>query len=58
MMRDIMIAALITEQPTITKVSLRSKGDFSVQDIAKKYFKGGGHLNASEVNHLNHWKKL
>ncbi|MFN7120088.1 MAG: DHH family phosphoesterase, partial [Saprospiraceae bacterium] len=37
----------ITEQPTIVKLSLRSKGDFSVQEIAKKYFKGGGHKNAA-----------
>ncbi len=47
MMKDIVLAAFIHEQPTITKISLRSKGDFSVQEIAKKYFKGGGHRNAS-----------
>ena len=29
------------------KVSFRSKNDFSVQQIAKKYFNGGGHFNAS-----------
>lgn len=46
-MKDIIMAAFIHEQPTITKISLRSKGDFSVQEIAKKYFKGGGHRNAS-----------
>lgn len=47
MMKDVVLAAFIHEQPTITKISLRSKGDFSVQEIAKKYFKGGGHKNAS-----------
>ena len=47
MIKEIRMAAFITEQPTIIKLSLRSKGDFSVQQIAKKYFKGGGHLNAS-----------
>ncbi|MCB0663287.1 MAG: bifunctional oligoribonuclease/PAP phosphatase NrnA [Saprospiraceae bacterium] len=47
MMRNIKIAAFITEQPTIVKISLRSKGDFSVQEIASKYFNGGGHKNAS-----------
>jgi len=47
MMKDIKLAAFITEQPTIVKLSLRSKGDFSVQEIAKKHFKGGGHKNAS-----------
>jgi phosphoesterase RecJ-like protein len=41
------MAAFITEQPTIVKLSLRSKGDFSVQEIAQKHFKGGGHRNAS-----------
>lgn len=46
-MRDITLAAFITEQPNIVKLSLRSKGDFSVQDIARKHFKGGGHRNAS-----------
>lgn len=29
------------------KMSFRSKGDFSVNDFARKYFNGGGHLNAS-----------
>lgn len=46
-MRHIKVAAFIHEQPKITKISLRSKGDFSVQEIATKYFKGGGHKNAS-----------
>jgi len=45
--KGIKMAAFITEQPTVVKISLRSKGDFSVQDIASKYFKGGGHKNAS-----------
>ncbi len=45
--KEINVAAFITEQPNIVKLSLRSKGDFSVQEIARKYFKGGGHKNAS-----------
>ena len=45
--KNIRFAALITEQPKIVKLSLRSKGDFSVQEVAQKYFKGGGHKNAS-----------
>lgn len=40
-------AALITEREGFVKLSLRSKGDFSVQEIASKYFSGGGHRNAS-----------
>lgn len=47
MLDGIKVAAFITEQPTIVKLSLRSKGDFSVQEIASKHFKGGGHKNAS-----------
>lgn len=46
-MKGIKIAAFITEQPKIVKVSLRSKGDISVQQMATKYFKGGGHKNAA-----------
>lgn len=46
-LKNVQIAAFIHEQPKITKISLRSKGDFSVQEIASKYFKGGGHKNAS-----------
>ncbi len=46
-MPNIKMAAFITQQPKIIKLSLRSKGDFSVQEIASKYFKGGGHKNAS-----------
>jgi phosphoesterase RecJ-like protein len=46
-LRNVKMAAFIHEQPKITKISLRSKGDFSVQDIARQHFKGGGHKNAS-----------
>jgi len=45
--KGIKLAAFITRQPKITKLSLRSKGDFSVQEMAGKYFNGGGHKNAS-----------
>lgn len=46
-LKNVKLAAFIHEQPTITKLSLRSKGEFSVQEIAKLHFKGGGHKNAS-----------
>lgn len=46
-LKSVKMAAFITEQPTIVKISLRSKGDFSVQEIARKHFRGGGHKNAS-----------
>ncbi len=47
MMRKVRLGAFITQQPNIIKLSLRSKGDLSVQQIARDHFKGGGHKNAS-----------
>ena len=35
------------EQEQIVKISLRSKGDFSVNQVARTYFDGGGHKNAA-----------
>jgi len=43
----ISIAVLFTEQDDHIKLSLRSKGDLPVNELASKYFKGGGHLNAA-----------
>lgn len=40
-------AALFTERDGVVRISLRSKGNFSVNDIANKYFNGGGHVNAA-----------
>jgi bifunctional oligoribonuclease and PAP phosphatase NrnA len=45
--RDVQLAAFIHNQPTVVKLSLRSKGDLDVQEICKKHFNGGGHKNAS-----------
>jgi phosphoesterase RecJ-like protein len=45
--RQIKCAILITERKDRIKLSFRSKGNFSVQEICSKYFNGGGHLNAS-----------
>jgi len=47
MLKNVKVAVFIHEQPTIVKISMRSKGDFSVQEICRKYFRGGGHKNAS-----------
>lgn len=47
MLDGIKVAAFIREQPTIVKLSLRSKGDISVQEMARNHFNGGGHKNAS-----------
>jgi bifunctional oligoribonuclease and PAP phosphatase NrnA len=43
----IRLAAFFMERDGVIKVSLRSKGDFSVKELSEKYFKGGGHRNAS-----------
>ena len=34
----------------MVRVSFRSKGSFSVNELARKYFDGGGHLNAAGAN--------
>ncbi len=47
MIRDVRLAAFIHNQPTVVKLSLRSKGDFDVQDLLAKHFGGGGHRNAA-----------
>lgn len=44
---DVFIAALITEREGKVRLSLRSKGDFSVNDMSRQYFNGGGHRNAA-----------
>ena len=43
----IKFAVFIAEKDGMVKLSLRSKGNFKVNGIANKYFKGGGHMNAS-----------
>lgn len=35
------------KQEQIIKMSFRSKGDFDVNSFARKYFNGGGHINAA-----------
>ncbi|OUV76542.1 MAG: DHH family phosphoesterase [Flavobacteriales bacterium TMED123] len=47
MIEGIVCAAFIAEKEGMVKLSLRSKGDFKVNEIAKKYFNGGGHTNAA-----------
>lgn len=36
-----------SKQEEIIKISLRSKGDFSVNEMSRKHFSGGGHDNAA-----------
>jgi phosphoesterase RecJ-like protein len=46
----ISVAALFMERKGYIKLSLRSKGNVSVETIARKYYDGGGHHNASGGN--------
>jgi phosphoesterase RecJ-like protein len=50
--KDINLAALFMERDDHVKVSFRSKGNFSVDRLAREYFGGGGHSNASGANCL------
>jgi phosphoesterase RecJ-like protein len=45
--KNIGISVLITEKDGLVKLSFRSKGEKPVNQIAKEYFEGGGHLNAA-----------
>jgi bifunctional oligoribonuclease and PAP phosphatase NrnA len=44
------MAALFMERDENIKVSMRSKGNASVNDICRKYYEGGGHHNAAGGN--------
>ena len=47
--KGIIFAAIFIENKAdkIIKISLRSKGDFDVNQFARKHFEGGGHINAA-----------
>lgn len=49
-MRKIKLAVLVTERQGLIRFSFRSKGDFSVHELAYKHFNGGGHTNAAGGN--------
>lgn len=46
-MKGVAFAALFVQRPDFVKVSLRSRGDFPVNEFAAKHFNGGGHTNAA-----------
>ncbi len=48
-LNNIIFAAIFIEdkQNKIIKISLRSKGHFSVNEFARSHFEGGGHTNAA-----------
>lgn len=48
-LQNIVLAAIFIEdkQEGIIKISLRSKGNFSVNEFSRAHFEGGGHTNAA-----------
>jgi phosphoesterase RecJ-like protein len=46
-MENINLAILLTERDKNIRISFRSKGKFSVNDLARTHFNGGGHKNAA-----------
>lgn len=45
--KGIRLSVMIHERKDSVKLSLRSLGDFSVNEMARRHFEGGGHRNAS-----------
>ncbi|MBK7027945.1 MAG: bifunctional oligoribonuclease/PAP phosphatase NrnA [Bacteroidales bacterium] len=50
--QNVCLAALFTEREDRIRISLRSKGDFSVNEFARKHFQGGGHKNAAGADSM------
>ena len=46
-MDKIRMSVLVTERQDQVRLSFRSKGEFSVHELAQEHFKGGGHTNAA-----------
>ena len=45
--KGINVSCIMKENGGIIRMSFRSKGDIDVNIFARKYFSGGGHLNAA-----------
>jgi phosphoesterase RecJ-like protein len=45
--KGIKLSVMISDRKENIKLSFRSLGNFSVNDLARKYFEGGGHRNAA-----------
>ena len=45
--KKICMSVLVTERQGVIRFSFRSKGTFSVHELAQKHFNGGGHTNAA-----------
>jgi len=46
-LKDIVLGAVFIDRVEAIKISFRSIGDFSVNELSKTYFNGGGHKNAA-----------
>ncbi|MFN5383061.1 MAG: DHH family phosphoesterase [Bacteroidota bacterium] len=46
-LKDIVFSVLIIDRTERVKMSFRSKGNFPANELATKYFEGGGHRNAA-----------
>ncbi len=44
---NVKMSVLLTERQGCIRLSFRSKGNFSVNDLARDHFDGGGHFNAA-----------
>ncbi len=49
-MDKVNVAVLVTDKDKKVRMSFRSKGEFSVNDLAREHFNGGGHRNAAGGN--------
>lgn len=47
MIDNVKMSVLITERQGVIRFSFRSKGDFSVHEVSRAHFNGGGHTNAA-----------
>lgn len=56
-MDGIVFAALFTEKDEMIKASFRSKGEFKANEVARNYFRGGGHKNAAGGKSYQSMKK-
>lgn len=45
--KGVIFSTLFIEKDGFVKLSFRSRGNFRVNEFAKEYFSGGGHMNAS-----------
>lgn len=57
MMEKVNMSILLTERDNVIRMSFRSKGEFSVNQLARNHFNGGGHRNAAGGRSYNTMEK-